>query len=52
MLATASKTDYRLGFTTLDREVDAAALPLEGTLPPWLAGSLLRNGPARFEIGT
>jgi carotenoid cleavage dioxygenase-like enzyme len=53
MLATATKTatDYRLGFTTLDREADVAALPLEGALPPWLGGSLLRNGPARFEVG-
>jgi carotenoid cleavage dioxygenase-like enzyme len=51
MLATAANTGYRLGFTSLDREIDAAALPLEGTLPPWLAGSLLRNGPARFEAG-
>jgi carotenoid cleavage dioxygenase-like enzyme len=51
MLATAAKTDYRLGFTTLERETDVAALPLEGTLPAWLAGTLLRNGPARFEVG-
>jgi beta,beta-carotene 9',10'-dioxygenase len=26
-------------------------LPLRGELPQWLAGSLLRTGPARFEVG-
>jgi carotenoid cleavage dioxygenase-like enzyme len=52
MLATARETDYRLGFTTLTEEAGVAALPLEGTLPSWLAGSLFRNGPARFEIGS
>ena len=39
----------QLGFHTLDSEVSVDALPVEGTLPPWLAGSLLRNGPALFE---
>jgi carotenoid cleavage dioxygenase-like enzyme len=52
MLAAAPNIDFRLGLTTLDRETNVDSLPLEGTLPPWLAGSLLRNGPARFEVGT
>ena len=42
---------YHLGFTSLDRELSVDALPVSGTLPPWLSGSLLRNGPARFEVG-
>src|SRR5664279_1052836 len=50
-LAQASVTDSRLGFTSLDREVRLEALPLEGALPPWLTGTLLRNGPARFAVG-
>lgn len=50
-LSVRTKNDYRLGFSTLDRETSIAALPITGTLPPWLAGSLLRNGPARFEVG-
>ncbi len=45
-------SDYRLGFRTLDSEVEAAALPVSGTLPFWLHGTLVRNGPARFEVGT
>ncbi|MWG36797.1 carotenoid oxygenase family protein [Halomarina oriensis] len=37
-----------LGFHTLDTEADAE-LPVEGNLPTWLDGSLIRNGPALFE---
>jgi carotenoid cleavage dioxygenase-like enzyme len=40
-----------LGFATLEEELSADELELHGTLPPWLAGSLLRTGPAKFEIG-
>jgi carotenoid cleavage dioxygenase-like enzyme len=50
-LAAPADTGYRLGFTSLDREVVVDALPVSGTIPPWLGGSLMRNGPARFEIG-
>jgi carotenoid cleavage dioxygenase-like enzyme len=40
-----------LGFSTLERELTADQLELSGTLPRWLAGSLLRTGPAKFELG-
>lgn len=40
--------EYRLGFTTLDREITIDRLTVQGTLPPWLAGTLIRNGPAMF----
>jgi carotenoid cleavage dioxygenase-like enzyme len=40
-----------LGFTTLESERTLDQLPLTGTLPDWLSGSLLRTGPARFEVG-
>jgi carotenoid cleavage dioxygenase-like enzyme len=42
---------YRKGFETLEGEVVIDHLPIEGQLPPWLDGSLLRTGPARFEVG-
>ena len=42
--------DRRLGFHSLDTEV-TEALPIEGTLPEWLSGSLIRNGPGTFETG-
>ncbi len=40
-----------MGFSTLEAERRLEGLPLSGTLPPWLSGSLLRTGPARFEVG-
>jgi carotenoid cleavage dioxygenase-like enzyme len=43
---------YQLGFRTLDQELPAARLPVEGTFPAWLAGALLRTGPAKFEAGS
>jgi carotenoid cleavage dioxygenase-like enzyme len=45
-------TDHRLGFQTLDSELAATPLTVEGNFPPWLAGALLRTGPAKFEVGT
>jgi carotenoid cleavage dioxygenase-like enzyme len=48
---TVSRPSYRKGFETLETEVELDSLPVEGTIPEWLAGTLLRNGPARFEVG-
>ena len=42
---------YALGFSTLDNEVSGVPLPVEGALPVWLGGSLIRTGPAKFEVG-
>jgi beta,beta-carotene 9',10'-dioxygenase len=39
------------GFMSLEHEVLAADLQVQGELPAWLAGSLVRSGPARFEVG-
>lgn len=47
----AREVPYRLGFTTLDREVSDVRAAVTGTLPEWLTGSLLRTAPARFEVG-
>jgi len=41
----------RLGFESLESEVRVDTLPLEGTLPDWLTGSLIRTGPAKWEVG-
>jgi beta,beta-carotene 9',10'-dioxygenase len=55
-LATAHKprTDeqarYALGFASLDREVSKIPLAVEGAFPEWLGGSLIRTGPAKFEV--
>jgi carotenoid cleavage dioxygenase-like enzyme len=45
------QTDYSLGFTSLADEREVGELPQSGELPPWLNGSMLRTGPARFEVG-
>lgn len=42
---------YALGFTTLCSEVQREELPGQGDAPSWLSGTLLRTGPARFEVG-
>jgi beta,beta-carotene 9',10'-dioxygenase len=47
----ATRTLPELGFSTLEREVALDELPLSGELPQWLHGSLLRTGPAKFEVG-
>jgi len=47
----ATYADASLGFSTLEREVTVDELALAGELPTWLHGSLLRTGPAKFEVG-
>lgn len=41
--------NYVMGFASLDTETDNAYLPVHGTVPDWLAGTLVRNGPALFD---
>lgn len=47
----AGAVPYATGFSTLAHEATVEQLPMTGALPPWLRGSLLRTGPARFEVG-
>jgi beta,beta-carotene 9',10'-dioxygenase len=49
--AQASPATARRGFESLDREVHLESLPVRGELPSWLQGSLLRTGPAKWEVG-
>jgi carotenoid cleavage dioxygenase-like enzyme len=42
---------YARGFETLGEETRIEALPVAGEIPGWLGGSLIRTGPARFEVG-
>jgi len=46
-----SQSPYYFGFTTLNSETSIEQLPIRGTVPAWLTGTLVRNGPARFEVG-
>ena len=41
----------QLGFTEPPAEVEVAELPLEGELPQWLTGSLVRVTPAKWDAG-
>jgi carotenoid cleavage dioxygenase-like enzyme len=41
-----------LGFMSLTSEVNDASLDVRGDLPGWLEGTLVRNGPALFEVGS
>mgnify|MGYP000058944582 CR=1 FL=1 len=41
--------DSHAGFHSL-REETAASIPVRGDLPPWLRGSLIRNGPGAFSF--
>ncbi len=42
---------YSPGFRSLDAEHDDLALDVDGEVPGWLSGSLVRNGPGKFEVG-
>ncbi len=42
---------YRIGLESISREYDRIECPLEGEVPPWLSGTLFRNGPGRFAVG-
>ncbi len=38
------------GLTTQTQEITCDRLAIQGEVPTWLTGSLLRNGPAQFEV--
>jgi carotenoid cleavage dioxygenase-like enzyme len=42
---------YLSGFQTLAAEISLPALPVQGSIPEWLTGTLLRVGPGRYEWG-
>jgi beta,beta-carotene 9',10'-dioxygenase len=48
----SDRVSYAAGFVDLDSEVEPMRLPLKGEFPAWLTGSLLRTGPAKFEVGS
>jgi carotenoid cleavage dioxygenase-like enzyme len=42
---------YRAGFRTQREELTDVRLSVEGSLPDWLRGTLVGNGPGQFEVG-
>ncbi|XWX03205.1 carotenoid oxygenase family protein [Aggregatilineales bacterium SYSU G02658] len=43
--------DYTLGLTTQPNELTQLSLDVQGRIPSWLRGTLVRNGPGQFEMG-
>jgi beta,beta-carotene 9',10'-dioxygenase len=41
----------RTGFESLEQETSLDHLPVAGEVPRWLQGSLIRTGPAKWEVG-
>ena len=52
MRASAPTRSFGLGFASLTHEVSDVRLEVRGTLPAWLRGTLVRTGPALFEVGS
>src|SRR5581483_1222217 len=48
---TPTQVSPRHGFDSLTEETQVEGLPVTGALPQWLAGSLIRTGPAKGEVG-
>ena len=42
---------HQLGFRPLEQEQQIERLAIEGELPSWLSGSLLRTGPSKWDLG-
>ena len=43
---------YGVGFRSLTEETpEPVSLKVDGALPSWLEGALLRSGPSKFEVG-
>ena len=40
-----------LGFQTAESEFSDVRLEVDGEIPSWLSGTLIRNGPGKFEAG-
>ena len=48
------RTDRALGFRSLAPGTDeiSTTFPIEGSIPEWLSGTLIRNGPGSFAVGS
>lgn len=42
---------FELGFGQTKHEITLDRLPLQGRIPDWVAGTLVRNGPGTFRVG-
>jgi beta,beta-carotene 9',10'-dioxygenase len=51
MTTTTASSTRRIGFQSLDEETHAASVPVTGTVPEWLTGTLVRVTPALMDGG-
>jgi carotenoid cleavage dioxygenase-like enzyme len=42
---------FDIGFGRTQQEISLEALPVQGSIPEWLEGDLIRNGPGTFHVG-
>ncbi|MDO9086986.1 MAG: carotenoid oxygenase family protein [Anaerolineaceae bacterium] len=42
---------YELGFGNTENEIKIEKLEIQGIIPGWLQGTLIRNGPGTFKVG-
>lgn len=45
-------TEYAQGLKTQPNELSRLALDVQGRIPAWVRGTLIRNGPGQFEAGS
>jgi len=43
--------EFIVGLKDAEQEIDDVLLPLKGSIPSWLSGILVRNGPGKFTVG-
>jgi beta,beta-carotene 9',10'-dioxygenase len=43
---------FELGFGSTSQEINLEGLPVRGRIPEWLQGTLIRNGPGTFQVGS
>ena len=51
-MSASPSPSFAVGFAPCTTELDVARLPVSGSLPLWLRGTLYRNGPALWQVGT
>ncbi|MFL5823586.1 MAG: carotenoid oxygenase family protein [Solirubrobacteraceae bacterium] len=49
-MSTVTAISPRRGFDSLEKEIRVDRLDVQGTLPGWLTGSLIRTGPALWDL--
>lgn len=46
------RSNYNIGFRSQENEITLDGLLIQGSMPDWLKGDLIRTAPSKFEVGT